>query len=272
MVSFRPYIKNVFYKLRLVNAFDYILFQRSYFTYRRKNVQFKNENPELIFPPDYFLYETYKLDYELFYKEGDATAKAIVNWAKNYISTDNGKILDWGCGVSRTVIHLPKYTSEAEIHGCDINKKMISFNKNNFKQIAYSLISNEPPTSYEACYFDLIYGMSIFTHIEGNLQELWFKEINRILKVGGIFLFTTHGKFFYSKLLPFEKNKLFERGLYSKVYKQRGHRMMSTYNAPEALKKVIEKYFSILEFHAGEADRSKIGGQDLWLVKKKPKT
>ncbi len=43
---------------------------------------------------------------------------------------------------------------------------------------------------------------------------------------------------------------------------------MSTYNSPNNFKKIVEKYFEILEFHDGELDYEKIGGQDLWIVKK----
>ena len=43
---------------------------------------------------------------------------------------------------------------------------------------------------------------------------------------------------------------------------------MSTYNSPEILRKIFEKYFEILEFHNGEIYQTKTGGQDLWIVKK----
>lgn len=47
---------------------------------------------------------------------------------------------------------------------------------------------------------------------------------------------------------------------------------MSTYNSPEALRKLLEKYFEIPEFYDGEIDQTKTGGQDLWIVKKLPIT
>jgi hypothetical protein len=45
---------------------------------------------------------------------------------------------------------------------------------------------------------------------------------------------------------------------------------MSTYNSQEALTKILEKYFKILEFYDGEIHPTKTGGQDLWIVKKLP--
>jgi hypothetical protein len=44
---------------------------------------------------------------------------------------------------------------------------------------------------------------------------------------------------------------------------------MSTYNNPSKFKEIVEKYFIILEYFDGESNYSKLGGQDLWIVKKK---
>lgn len=267
MGNYRAFIKNIFYKSHLVPVLDKFLYRFSRLVNRKKNSAFRKKNPHLIIPPDYFLYETYKLNYEEFFKDGEHTAKEIIEWTKEYTRLE--KILDWGCGVSRVVMHIDKFTDpHTLVYACDINKQMISFNEKSYKNVLYSLISYDPPTNYENEYFDLIYGLSIFTHIDAATQENWIKEIHRILSTNGIFLFTTHGKFFYHKLLHSEKKILGELGVFSKTYHQQGHRMTSTYNNPVMLRKLLEKYFGILEFHDGEADLTKTGGQDLWIVKK----
>jgi SAM-dependent methyltransferase len=273
MGNYRAFIKDVFYKTKLITVLDFILYRVSYWSNRKKNLIFKKANPALIIPPDYFLYETYRLDYEAFFKDGEGVANEIIEWTKKYIPPETKRILDWGCGVGRVVIHIDKFTEAGtSIHGCDINEQMISFNKKYGKNISYSLIAYTPPTNYKNEYFDLIYGLSILTHIEPSMQENWIREIYRMLNTNGIFLFTTHGRYFYSKLLQSEKQLLDLHGVFSKTYSKKGHRMMSTYNSPEALEKLLEKYFEILEFHDGEIDQSKTGGQDLWIVKKLPLT
>ncbi len=86
--------------------------------------------------------------------------------------------------------------------------------------------------------------------------------------MNGIFLFTTHGNFFLSKLLKKENKILNQSGAFTKDYKEKGHRMMTTYNSPQVLRLNLEKWFEVLEFHDGSIDRNKIGGQDLWIVRK----
>ena len=268
MSNHRAIIKEIFYKTRIVQVLDFFLYQIAWLRNRKKNYRFRKTHPDLIIPPDYFLYETYKLDYKRFFKGGEYSAKKIIEWTKKYFEQEPKRILDWGCGVSRVVIHIDKNTNQPLLHACDINEQMIMFNKKHYTNISYSLINYNPPTNYEDEYFDLVYGFSIFTHIEGHIQEEWIKEIHRILNRRGIFIFTTHGRFFYSKLLRAEKDTFNKKGVFTKAYRQKGHRMMSTYNQPNNFKKIVEKYFEILEFHDGELEYEKIGGQDLWIVKK----
>jgi len=269
MVSFRAFVKEIFYKLKLAKVLDRCLYTVSWWINRRENARFKKENPTLIIPPDYFLYEAYRLNYKQFFNDGEGTAKEIIEWTKSHVAQGDTNILDWGCGVSRIAMHIGKFTKgNAAVYACDINNEMISFNVKSYQGITYSLISYKPPTNHEDGYFDLIYGLSIFTHIEDKMQENWLSEIHRILRENGIFLFTTHGRFFSSKLLPQEKQLLDQQGVFSKTYQQKGHRMMSTYNEPRFFKNLLEKYFEVLEFHAGEVDQSKVGGQDLWIVRK----
>src|ERR1043165_5617451 len=109
MINFRPFIKNIFYKTNIANFLDSILFKVSQFRNRKKNKIFKATHPNLVIPPDYFLYETYLLDYAQFFSDGEQTAKEIIEWTKNYIQDRPINILDWGCGVGRNIIHLRKF-------------------------------------------------------------------------------------------------------------------------------------------------------------------
>lgn len=269
MSNFRPFIKNLFYKTNVANFLDYILFKASQFRNRNQNRTFRRAHPDLVIPPDYFLYETYLLDYAQFFVDGEQTAKEIIERTKRYMQDKPINILDWGCGVGRNVIHLKKWVdSDVLLYGCDVNKEMIEFDTINFKDISFNVVPFVPPTLYQDNYFNLVYGVSIFTHIKASLQEDWIKEIDRILKIRGIFLFTTHGRFFDSKLLNAEKNILYKEGSFTKDFKKEGHRMMSTYNSELSFRKLLQPYFEVLEFYDGSIDQSRTGGQDLWIVRK----
>lgn len=270
MSAKRAILKNIFYKIGMAKTLDFFLFKISQLRNRRKNAHFRLQNPHLAIPLDYYLYETYLLDYEQFYTDGERTAKEIIEWTGKYLQQKQVRVLDFGCGVSRTTIHLNKFLNgEAIVHGCDVNEKMIRFNKESFKNISYSVVPFSPPTIFEGIFFDLVYAISIFTHIRASLQDQWLKEIHRILKVNGIFLLTTHGTYFEEKLLEKERQILRREGVFTKEYGQEGHRMMSTYNSCDGFKKLLHPYFEILEYHDGLANTNKIGGQDLWIVKRK---
>jgi len=135
--------------------------------------------------------------------------------------------------------------------------------------VTFNVIGFEPPTGYNANQFDMIYAISVFTHINVEQQEAWLQEMHRILKPQGVFLFTTHGNHFLSKLLEQERIQLEAKGAFTKSYFKKGHRMMTSYNLPDKFRELLQKHFDMLEFWDGNKDPSKTGGQDLWIVRKK---
>jgi hypothetical protein len=47
----------------------------------------------------------------------------------------------------------------------------------------------------DACSVDLLYGISVFTHLSEYHRHLWLSEIARVLRPGGCAILTTHGEF-----------------------------------------------------------------------------
>jgi SAM-dependent methyltransferase len=270
MQSLKVRIKQLFFSTGLSPFFDNLLFKYKYFKNKKKNASYKKANPSIVFPPDYYLYETYQLNYQFYIEDGNLSAKEIIEWTNKYAENKVINILEWGCGVSRTCRHLNKYINHSsKIFACDINDVMVEWDKQNIKNVAFSTINYNPPTRYDTSMFDLVYAISVFTHIDATQQENWIKEIHRILSKNGIFLFTTHGSEYFDKLLSSEKVVLNKTGSFTKQYFQKGHRLMSTYNLADSFKIILEKYFEVLEFYEGEKNIDKIGGQDLWIVRKK---
>ena len=262
-------IKSFIHYIGLTKYLDKLLFLKSKIFMFLKNKETKNKFPNFTFPPDYYLYETYELNYLNYKNDGELTAKEIYDWVKPY-KNNLHSILEWGCGVARVIRHFTALMDKnVDIYGVDINEKMIQWNATNINNIKFTTCSYYPPTKFDDNKFDLIYCISVFTHIEFEYQEKWIAEIHRILEPNGIFLFTTHGKKYHSTLLENEINALVNKGYYTKSYHQKGHRMMATYNTKEYFEKLLIPYFSILEYHDGAENQAKIGGQDLWIVQKK---
>lgn len=81
-------------------------------------------------------------------------------------------------------------------------------------------------------------------------------------------MFSTHGKKYETKLFANEHHLLQSKGVHTIAYKEKGHRMMSTYNTEAYFKKLLKPYFEIMEFYDGEKFPDKVGGQDFWIGRK----
>ena len=60
---------------------------------------------------------------------------------------------------------------------------------------SYSHCSTSPPLDFPDDHFELIYSLSVFSHLnyESNLD--WLKELARVCKPGGRIILSTHGSF-----------------------------------------------------------------------------
>lgn len=245
-----------------------LLYQLARRQHKKINQLYLRQNPSVVLPGDYELYETYQLNYKKFIEDGALAAKEIMEWTKLYLDTTEPNILDWGCGAGRITRHIPSLNSNAIVYGCDINEPLIEWNKKNYRNITFSVINNFTPTFYAPQFFDLIYGISIFTHIEAAQQEEWIAELHRILKNKAVLLVTTQGSYYQHKLLPAQKRTLHQKGVYTQTYRQQGHRMMSTYHTSEYFRKILQPFFTVLEYYSGSSHPEKAGGQDLWILQK----
>ncbi|MEP7290344.1 MAG: class I SAM-dependent methyltransferase [Chloroflexota bacterium] len=104
------------------------------------------------------------------------------------------RILDWGCGCGGIMRYLLDDVPAERIYGCDIDSEAIGWNKQFFIGPSFTWNIYQPPTPYESEYFDLIYGISIFTHLSEPMQFQWLKELRRLLKPGGIIAVSLHGE------------------------------------------------------------------------------
>jgi len=102
------------------------------------------------------------------------------------------RLLDWGCGCGRLARHFKK---EAALHltGLDIDKDNIAWCDKNLGFGTFQSIPLHPPTRLEAGSFDLMIGISVFTHLTEDVQEEWLSELRRLAAPGAVLLMTIHG-------------------------------------------------------------------------------
>jgi SAM-dependent methyltransferase len=102
-------------------------------------------------------------------------------------------VLDWGCGCGRIARHWAQYLPYIDLHGCDIDETGIQWCQSNLPFGSFSVCQTAPPLPYPAGYFDIMYGVSVLTHLTLPLQYAWMQEIWRVLKPDGIAILTTMG-------------------------------------------------------------------------------
>ncbi|MBY0482033.1 MAG: class I SAM-dependent methyltransferase [Chitinophagaceae bacterium] len=243
--------------------------------YYYPNKKFCKANPGLALPNDEWLYETFQLNYKLYFKDGNLAAKEIFEWCSDYLQMEMPIILDWGCGTGRIVQHFHQFLPYALLYGADTNASMIAWNHQHIKSVYFSCIQQTNKTNYPCDYFDLIYGISVFTHLNELSQRFWVTELARVLKKGGILLVTTQGNFFKNKLPSSDTILFYKNGIVEKSFPAstknllEGDRNFSVYETSVFFEQLIETNFTIIKYFDGSIYPEKFGGHDLWILQKK---
>jgi ubiquinone/menaquinone biosynthesis C-methylase UbiE len=238
------------------------------FRNKRINKGFKKSNPDVKLPPDYLMYESFQINYSKYYTESIETAQWIASHFTKYIELKDKKILDWGCGPGRVVRHLPKVIDNGcEFYATDYNKKSIDWCAQNLPNIQFNLNPLKAALPYNDNFFDIIYGISIFTHLSRELHGDWYAELYRILKPNGIMLLTTQGDNFKVKLTNKELDKYNEGELIVRGNVKEGHRTFSAFQPKQFMEKLFENV-TIREHIETKPERGKWLPQDIWIIKK----
>jgi len=110
-----------------------------------------------------------------------------------------GSLLDFGCGCGRVLRHWAGLAGPA-IHGSDFNERLVSWCVANLPFVTASVNELAPPLRYEDRQFDVVYAISVFTHLPHDLERAWIDELSRITAPGGLLLLTTHGDSYADRL------------------------------------------------------------------------
>ena len=260
-------ITNFLRKLRLLYFVDWLRYCIQKIKNYKQNSQFKKQNPSVVLPPDYLIYESFQMNYKKYYTDSFETAKWLTNHFSNHIELKNIKILDWGCGPGRIIRHLPEIIKKGRFYGTDYNKNSIKWCSENLPNISFNTNTLEAKLPYEDHSFDVIYGISIFTHLSEQMHFDWYKELYRVLKTNGILFLTTQGENFKLKLTQTENETFDEGSLVVRGNVKEGHRTYSAFQPNKFMKELFNNV-EILEHIVTDIGESKIIPQDIWIVKK----
>jgi SAM-dependent methyltransferase len=108
-------------------------------------------------------------------------------------------ILDFGCGSGRVIRHWRSLRS-TQVYGTDYNPKLVEWCREHLRFAKFSANHLNPPLAYAESQFDLVYALSVYTHLTEALQDSWIDEFSRVLKAGGHLLISTHGDAYIHRL------------------------------------------------------------------------
>ena len=177
-------------------------------------------------------------------------------------------ILDFGIGVGRVAQYFCRVAdpNKTSIYGCDVDSSAIAYVSSSFPQIQAYCSSYAPPLTYEDEKFDIIYSVSIFTHLPFHLQEPWLLELKRVLKPGGLLLPITIGPYGYRKgshlqAVKFSLPELKKEGIMTSPYSSgtvvspgTDSSYGATYHTPKYIRETWSKYFDIIDVQEGAID------------------
>jgi SAM-dependent methyltransferase len=99
-------------------------------------------------------------------------------------SFEGRRVLDFGAGAGRVLRHF--IGSGAELHGSDIDIASVEWMTANLAPHVHAFHNGEEPgLNRPEGFFDLVYAVSVFTHITDHWAG-WLLELRRVLKPGGI--------------------------------------------------------------------------------------
>jgi SAM-dependent methyltransferase len=174
-------------------------------------------------------------------------------------------LLDFGCGCGR-VTRSWAHVEGPAVAGSDHDEAAIAWCRRNLPFARFELNGLEPPLAFEDGSFDLVYALSVFTHLTDELQLAWRDELRRVLRPGGRLLITTHGRSYVPRLDDEERAR-FERGeLVVRWGDVVGSNLCSAYHPERYLRDTFADGFAFLELDPEGARGNPT--QDLVLLQK----
>jgi SAM-dependent methyltransferase len=121
-------------------------------------------------------------------------------------------VLDFGCGCARTLRWLSPWAERSHLCGTDVDEEAIAWCRGTIDFAGFTVNGELPPLPYPDSRFDLIYAISVFTHLSEELQLQWLDELRRVTAPNGYVLVTLRGSYYLSDLTPEDLHELRKRG------------------------------------------------------------
>ena len=175
---------------------------------------------------------------------------------------DHARILDFGVGCGRVARHVPATRAEA-LTGCDIDHDNVAWCRAHLRG-TFVATALRPPLPFPDRAFDLVYGISVFTHLREPMQLAWLAELARVAQPGAIVMTTTHGRtaIDFSRLPPdayrvtcerVAREGIVETGPNAQLdgYADHGGEYVNVYHSEDYVRRTWSRAFDVLAILPG---------------------
>jgi SAM-dependent methyltransferase len=123
----------------------------------------------------------------------------------------------------------------------------------------------EPPLPIADVSVDVLYSVSVFTHLSGEMHEAWINEIKRVLRPGGLLLLTLHGNCVRGKLTPVERQRFDAGQLVVRGGVYEGSRLFAAFHPDRFTTEELLRNFEVIKKREPFATKM---SQTLWVARK----
>jgi SAM-dependent methyltransferase len=164
-------------------------------------------------------------------------------------------VLDFGCGCGRVLRWLMPKFAMARVFGTDIDRQAVGWCHKHIAGGAFILNAGLPPSGFASNSFDLIYAISVFSHLNEEYQFHWLNELRRMTRPGGVVLVSLHGSHYMDKLSPDILTHIENQGMIFIVSDGwKGvlpHWYQSAFHSEAYVLKQYARYFDVLAYIPG---------------------
>lgn len=104
------------------------------------------------------------------------------------------RILDFGCGSGRVITGFEDSPGTCVFHGSDIDSELIDWCNKNIPDAKWNTNAHNPPLPYESNYFDMMFSISLFNHLDEESELAWLAELKRVADHGAILILSINSQ------------------------------------------------------------------------------
>jgi len=156
---------------------------------------------------------------------------------------------------------------DARVSGSDLSGAAIDWCRGHLPFASFETNGLSPPLAFPDESFDLVYALSVFTHLPEAMQHDWMDELQRVIGPGGFLLLTTHGERYVERLDADERRSFRAGELVVRWAEVPGTNLCTTFHPPSWVReRLVPHGFEEVEFAPEGAAGNPY--QDLFLLRR----